>query len=144
MTGESAEAGGDERTVPVIEPPAEEYWAGARRQELVIQRCADCSYWIHPPKWVCPSCQSFDLRGEVASGRGTLYAWSVNRMKGVPGFPPPYAVVTVELAEQPGLITVGNLRGTDPGDLRIGLPVAVEFEVLNDDVVLPQWRVGAS
>jgi len=121
-----------------------EYWEGARRRELVIQRCADCSHWAHPPRWVCPNCQSFNLRGQTASGRGSLYAWSVQHMKGVPGFSPPYTVAVVELAEQPGLITIGNIRGVDPDRLRIGMPLEVEYEVLSDEVVLPQWRVVQS
>ncbi|MET0196595.1 MAG: OB-fold domain-containing protein [Rhodococcus fascians] len=133
-----------ERSLPVIEKPAEDYWEGARRHRLVIQRCDECRTWIHPPRFVCPTCQSFDLRGEPASGRGTLYAWSVQHMRGVPGFPPPYVVVVVELDEQPGLLAIGNLSGGGANGLRLGAPMEVVFEDLTDEVTLPQWRMTES
>ena len=82
-------------------------------------------------------------------------AWSPRRCRGAapylllrdaqprqPGFDDdlPYAVLVVELAEQAGLITVGNLRECAPDQIRIGMPVEVVFEAVTDEVTLPQWR----
>ena len=76
------------------------------------------------------------------SGRGTVYSYSVMHNPGNPGFDDdlPYAVVVVELAEQAGLITVGNLRECAPDQIRIGMPIEVVFEAVTDEVTLPQWR----
>lgn len=76
-----------------------------------------------------------------ATGYGTVFAWSVMHQPGVPGFDEqiPYAVVLIELAEQPGLLAVGQVVDCAPDELRPGLAVEVCFEE-RGDVVLPQWR----
>jgi uncharacterized OB-fold protein len=61
-------------------------------------------------------------------------------LPGVPGFEPPFAVAVVELDEQPGLLTVGNVLHCDPADIVVGMPVEVTFEALDDAVTLPQWQ----
>jgi uncharacterized OB-fold protein len=76
---------------------------------------------------------------EEVSGNGRIYSYSVMHLPGVPGFTPPFAVAVVELAEQPGLLTVGNVLGCPPEELAIGMPVRVTFEDLSDSVTLPQW-----
>jgi uncharacterized OB-fold protein len=60
---------------------------------------------------------------------------------GVPGFDDviPFAVVLIELEEQPGLLAVGQVIDCPPADLVVGLEVEVCFEE-RDRVVLPQWR----
>ncbi|MGE0386059.1 MAG: Zn-ribbon domain-containing OB-fold protein [Gammaproteobacteria bacterium] len=129
------------RPRPAVEPHTREYWEGAGRRELVLQRCGDCRRWIHPPQFACPDCGSEAVRGERARGHGTLYSFSVMHMTGSPGFDTlPYAVAIVELDEQPGLITVGHVLDCAPGELRIGMRLEVDFEDLGDGVVLPQWR----
>lgn len=63
-----------------------------------------------------------------------------------PGFATlvPLVVVVVELMEQPGLLMVANLLGTEPAEVRIGAEVEVTFEKISEDCVLPQFRpVGA-
>ena len=54
----------------------------------------------------------------------------------------PFAVVLVELEEDPQLRIVGNLLDVAPERVRIGMPVTVDFETVGDDVVLPQWRAS--
>jgi hypothetical protein len=69
-----------------------------------------------------------------------VHSFSIMHLPGVPGFEPPFAVAVVELEEQAGLITVGNVLDCALEDLRVGMPVVVTFEDLNDAVTLPQWR----
>ena len=46
------------KTVPKPVPTPSEvtqfYWDGAKLHRLLIQRCSDCGYYIHPPIVVCP------------------------------------------------------------------------------------------
>ena len=130
------------RPLPIVEPHTREYWEGARAGRLVIQRCRDCRAWVHPPRFTCPRCQSEALAGEDASGLGTVYSYSVMRVSGGPGFDSgdPYTVAIVELEEQSGLRTVGNLVECEPEHVYCGMPVSVTFEQINHDIVLPQWR----
>jgi uncharacterized OB-fold protein len=63
-------------------------------------------------------------------------------LPGVPGFTPPYGVAVIELDEQPGLLTVGNVLDCPLEELSIGMPVQVTFEDLSESVTLPQWTRG--
>jgi uncharacterized OB-fold protein len=136
-----------ERPLPVRDERNRHYWDGAREGRLVLLRCADCGTFVHPPtRPMCPACRSEVLEPAAVSGRGTVYSWSVTHAGGNPGFEDriPYAVLVVELAEQPGLITIGNLVGAEPTELAIGLPVEVTFEDVDGQVTLPQWRLAGA
>jgi uncharacterized OB-fold protein len=58
-----------------------------------------------------------------------------------PGFAAeiPYVVAIIELEEGPRL--PGNIVGVSPADVRVGLPVAVEWEH-HDDVTIPRFRIA--
>jgi len=128
------------RPVPVPEPWSEEYWAGARAGQLLITRCDACERYVHPPQPVCPSCLRESPTAVPVSGRGQIYGFSIMHLPGVPGFEPPFAVAVVELQEQAGLLTVGNVVNCAFEDIAVGMPVEVTFEVINDAVTLPQWQ----
>jgi hypothetical protein len=130
-----------ERLLPVIDEVNQRYWAGAREQRLVLQRCPECRTWVHPPRPMCPKCQSEKVDYEQASGKGKIYTWSVMHNQGNPGFEDkvPFACVVVELDEQPHLFTVGNID-CPLGAIEIGLPVEVTYEKVTDEITLPQWR----
>lgn len=114
------------------------FWEGTRAGELRIQRCTSCKTLRHPPSPGCGSCGALDWDYVVSSGRGRVYSWVVHHHPPVPPFETPFVVVLVELEE--GTRVVGNLLGTDPEDVRIDLPVQVQFVAVADDLVLPQWR----
>ena len=136
-----------ERPLPVRDESNRYYWDGAREGRLVLLQCTGCGTFVHPPtRAMCPSCRSEELKPTEVSGRGSLYSWSIMHSGGNPGFEDkiPYVVLVVELAEQPGLITIGNLIGTTPVDLAIGEAVEVTFEKINDEVTLPQWKLARS
>jgi uncharacterized protein len=102
--------------------------------ELRLQRCAACRAWQHPPRYRCAHCGSHDVTWEPASGRGRVFSWTVTHRAVDPAFTPPYAVLIVELEEGPRL--VGNLRGLEPSELVLDLPVVVEIEHASDAVGL--------
>src|SRR5947209_10719113 len=112
------------RPLPAVDQFTQAYWEGAKSRRLLITRCAACGFYAHPPRPGCPRCQGEEMIATPVSGRGTVYSYSIMHNRGNPGFDDlPYAVVVVELAEQPGLITVGNLRGCEPHAIAIGMPV---------------------
>lgn len=130
---------------PLPEPSADsrEFWDGCARGELLMQRCAACRRMRFFPRPMCPHCQSTDAEWAPVSGSGTLYSWIVCHPPLLPAFQAraPYAVILVELAEDPGLRMVGNLLDWPLEEIRIGLPLRVCFEPVGEGVVLPQWRV---
>ena len=82
------------------------------------------------------------------SGRGTIWSFVVAHPPLLPAYAElaPYNVVVVALDEDPQLRLVGNLVASsdgaineiDPATIRIGEPVRVVFQKV-EDVHLPRW-----
>jgi len=128
-----------DRPLPQPDPETAFFWEAAKRGELHILRCRDCGTYIHLPRPACRTCGSVDLAPEPVSGRGVVHSYTVTHFP-LPGFEPPFAVVLVELEEQPGLRLVSNLVDVTPEEVEIGMPVEVTFERVADDVALPLFK----
>jgi hypothetical protein len=83
---------------------------------------------------------SDELEWRKVSGRGVVYTWTVFHRAYHPAFANeiPYAVVAVELDEGPRMIT--NLVDCQLVDIKIGIPVEVTFEDVNEEISLPKFR----
>lgn len=114
------------------------FFEGAAQGKLLIQRCSACGTLQHPPRAACASCGSFDWGTLEASGRGVVYSFVVNHHPQVPAFDYPLAVGLIELEE--GTRLVSDIIGVDPGEVRIGMPVQVEFVRVDDELTLPLFR----
>jgi uncharacterized OB-fold protein/acyl dehydratase len=114
------------------------FWEGVQAGELRVQRCAECGALRHPPGPMCPRCHATKRDHIVASGRGVVHSYVVHHHPPVPGLRTPYAVVLVELEE--GVRMVGGLLGCPPADAYVGMPVELEFQRMDDELTLPQWR----
>lgn len=125
---------------PVVQPWAQPFWDAARRHELVLQHCSACDRAIHYPRVACPHCGSANLDWRRASGRGTLYSFTVVEANAPSAFIAdlPYVVAIVSLAE--GVRMLSNVVDCDPRDLQCDQPVEVVFERLDDDFTLPKFR----
>ncbi len=134
-------AGSDPRPVPQADAVSCFFWEGAKRGELLVQRCSSCGCYQFPPDVCCVYCQSVELVPTAVSGVGTLYSYAVVERPFHAGFVDavPYVVGLVELREQAGLKILTNVVDADPASLRVGMPVEVVFE-RRDDVVLPQFH----
>jgi uncharacterized OB-fold protein len=115
-----------------------EFYGFLARGELRVQRCGVCGVWRHPPRHRCAACGSLDASWEPASGRGRLFSWTVTHRPVDPAFEPPYVVAVLELEEGPRL--VGNVRGLEPTELALDLPMVVEIEPASDTVGLLWFR----
>ena len=114
------------------------FWDGIAARKLLIQRCAGCRRLQHPPAPMCPACHSFDMEAIEASGRGTIHSFVVAHHPPIPPFDYPNVIVLVELAE--GTRLVSRLVGVAPDDVRIGMPVRVDFETVDGDFALHLFR----
>ncbi len=126
------------RPRPAISPDTAFFWEGAARGELLIQRCTACGTLRHPPRPMCGECGSLDWNTLKASGRGTVYSFVVYHHPPVPAFDIPYVVALIELEE--GTRLVSNVVGIPTDAVRIGMPVEVSFETVDDDLILPMFR----
>jgi uncharacterized OB-fold protein len=127
---------------PVVSPDTEFFWAGTTVGELRVQRCDDCGTVRHPPGPRCPPCGNMAAGYVVAAGTGEIYSYVVHHHPPVPGKKLPIVIALVQLPE--GVRMVGELLGVAPDQVRIGLPVRVEFARIDDDLTLPAWRATSS
>lgn len=127
------------RTLPVPTPETEHFWEGARRGELLLQRCQACAQTYFPPRPHCPGCGAREVEVFAASGRATLYSYVINH-RPAPGFEAPYAIAVVALEEGPRMMT--NLVDVEqtPEALQLDMPLEVVFEPCSDSISLPLFR----
>jgi uncharacterized protein len=129
------------RPPPIVTDDSAAFWAAAAEQRLVAQRCGECGRLRHPPRPMCPQCHSLSVEVVQLSGRGTLYSYSVLHHPQHPAFEYPVVAALVDLDE--GVRLVSNLTGVDPGDVRIGMPLDVEFEAREGGTSVPVFRPRA-
>ncbi|HEY3096257.1 MAG TPA: bifunctional MaoC family dehydratase N-terminal/OB-fold nucleic acid binding domain-containing protein [Acidimicrobiia bacterium] len=135
---EEEEAARPRRPRPALTQDNAFWFEGARQHRLLIQRCKQCGTLRHPPRPMCAECRSYEWEVVDASGRGTVYSFVVNHYPQAPAFDYPLAVGLIELEE--GTRLVANVIGIDPGDIRIGMPVEVEWVDHDPDLTLPAFR----
>ncbi|MFD7325437.1 Zn-ribbon domain-containing OB-fold protein [Streptomyces sp. NPDC059875] len=127
---------------PDIDAFTRPYWDAAGEGRLLLRRCDGCGRAHHYPREFCPHCWSEDVRWERASGRATLYTWSVVHRNDLPPFGDrvPYVAAVVDLAEGPRLMT--EVVGVAETDLRIGMDLEVTFRE-EGDVQVPVFTCPA-
>ncbi|MEV5652708.1 bifunctional MaoC family dehydratase N-terminal/OB-fold nucleic acid binding domain-containing protein [Nocardia sp. NPDC052254] len=125
------------RVRPTVSKDTEFFWDGVELGELRIQRRPDGSLQ-HPPVPALWKDHTEQTDYVVASGRGTVFSFVVHHAPKVPGRQLPYVVALVELEE--GVRMLGELRGIDPAEVEVGLPVTVGFQRLDDDNTVPYWE----
>lgn len=106
------------------------HFRGRLDHELLINRCAECAAWHHPPKPVCPSCWSSSIVPTEVSGTGTIHLLIfLHQGPPAPGvdYGTPYPVAAVELDEQPGLRFTGTVVGSPNEDIAIGCRVQLDW-----------------
>ncbi|MFJ3979410.1 bifunctional MaoC family dehydratase N-terminal/OB-fold nucleic acid binding domain-containing protein [Streptomyces sp. NPDC090021] len=129
---------GTQRPRPVVNRDNQGFWEGVREHRLLIQRCTSCATLRFPWLPGCNSCASPDWDTVEASGDGTVFSHVVMHHPPFPAFDPPYAVALVELAE--GVRMISNITGVPYDEVRIGMPVRLEFQRVDDDLELPVFR----
>lgn len=127
------------RPRPTLTDENRDFWTCGADGELRILRCEACETWIHPPSPRCPACLGRALRPQGVSGRGRVFSFTVNHHAWQEGLEVPFAIVLVELAEDPGVRLVANLVDCAPEQVAIGMPVEVVFE-RDGEIHVPLFR----
>jgi hypothetical protein len=120
-------------TPPVETAESKAFFEAARAGRFTIPVCTACgkAHWY--PRAICPFCASDKVEWRPASGKGTIYTFSVMRR-----VKEPYAIAHVTLAEGPTMLT--NIVDCDFDKLAIGQPVAVVFQDTDNGPPVPMFR----
>jgi uncharacterized OB-fold protein len=128
------------RPVPLLEGLAKQFYDWCGRGELRFQRCTACGTFRHIPRELCAECGSFDWEWARSGGKGTVFTYTIVARALHPAFmkATPYAAVIVELEE--GVRILSNVVDCPVEDLKIGMPVHVDFEKQDDSITFPVFR----
>ena len=127
---------------PLVQPEVKVFWDATAQGRLLLPQCKACQTVIWFPRPFCPACGSVDVDWIEASGRGTVYSYTVNRRGGgdLPEYRDagPYVLAYVELAEGPRVMT--NIVECDPDSVAIGQTVELVFHDTGQGTALPRFR----
>ncbi len=123
--------------LPTPEGDTIQFWAAAKEERLLIRHCSACGALSYYPRPFCPKCWSEDVEWAEASGKGTLYTWSVIYSNDMPPFKDrvPYVAAIVDLAEGPRMAT--NVVECPFDELKVGMALQVVFRPISDDFTIP-------
>lgn len=112
------------------QPESAPFQEAATEGRFVVPRCGACGRRHWYPRALCPFCFSDDIAWQDASGRGTVYSYTVMRRA-----KPAYAIAYVQLEEGP--IMMSNIVGCDLNAVRIGMAVKLVFEPAGNGPLVP-------
>jgi uncharacterized protein len=124
-----------ERALESPEPTVDtrKYWDAAGERKLMIGKCRSCEEVHFYPRTRCPKCLSADTELTQASGKGSIYSYSIMRRAKIP-----YAIAYVALEE--GVTMMTNIVGCDFDRIQIGMPVRVTFEASRNGLSVPVFE----
>lgn len=128
---------------PLVDIDNQPFWDGIKKHELAFQKCTQCNNFIHPPKPMCPHCQTVDtFEWAPSCGVGHIYSYVIVGYASVayPGMKVPYEVVIVEMDHESGVRVISNMADGNPEDLHIGMPVEVVFDDISEDLTLFKFK----
>ena len=89
--------------IPSPDIETQPFWDGCREGRFLLRHCNACGEDHFYPRPFCPKCWSPDVEWKQATGRGTLYTYSIVHQNDLPPFNErvPYVAAVVELDEGP-------------------------------------------
>ena len=127
---------------PVPQPESDFYWEKCKAHELWLRHCKTCDQTYFYPRDICPLCFSRDTDWMQSSGRGTLHTFSIVHRGPTPPFRDrsPYITAIVELDGGARFPTNLVEVEPDPAVVKVGMPVELVFEDLDENISLPMFR----
>ncbi|MCL8207493.1 MAG: Zn-ribbon domain-containing OB-fold protein [Actinomycetia bacterium] len=119
------------RPKPVVDHDTKPFWDAVAQHRLLLRHCEDCGRYIFYPRAVCPHCFSDRLTWREASGRGTIYTYTVSHRAVAPYWEgkTPYVVALIDLEEGPRMLS--NVLAP-PEAVHVGQKVRVVFTTVDD------------
>lgn len=131
------------KPLPTITDENREFWEGAKRGKLRMQKCNSCGHIRYPISHACPKCLSYEFGWADLSGRGEVFSYVVFHQLYNKAFEKdiPYNVALVQLEEGPRMFS--NVVGVDNDAVKIGDKVEVAFDSVTPEVTIPRFRLRA-
>jgi uncharacterized protein len=127
---------------PAITPVNKPFWDACAEGVLAIQKCTACGHLRYPAGVACPKCLSSQSTWQPVSGLGSIFSFIVFHRAYHPSWEgkTPYNVSLIELAEGP--VMLSNVVDVDNATLKVGLPVKVAFQRIDEALAIPVFRLA--
>jgi len=132
--------------VPKPTPETAPFWQGCRDGKLVMPRCKSCGSWIWFPRPFCPACESWDIEWQGAATGGAVHSFTIVH-RPAPGWEAraPYVLAVVEMDAGPRISAVLDMGvAPTPENVRVGMRVRMDFEVMTPEVTFPMFHPEAA
>lgn len=131
------------KPLPSITEENREFWDGAKRGKLRMQKCGDCGHIRYPISHVCPKCLSCNFAWTDLSGRGEVFSYIVFHQLYNKAFEKdiPYNVALVQLEEGPRMYS--NVVGVDNDAVKVGDKLEATFDPVTPEVTIPRFKLRA-
>ncbi len=128
-----------EKPLPPIDLWNKPFWEACRQSRLTAQRCRRSGEIWLPPSPISPVTRTAEWDWVNLSGRGKVWSFVVMHQVYFESFAAevPYNIVQIELEEGPHLLS--NLLHIGLAEVRIGQPVKVVFEDVEDGLKIPKF-----
>ena len=116
----------------------EQFYKFLQQGKLLAGKCLKCGKIHLPPRPLCDNCYSKEFEWVTVSGKGTLITYTViniapQQFQDLT----PYAVGIVQLEN--GLKIPGMIQGITQEQLKIGMPLLLDFGSCSTPQQWPQW-----
>ncbi len=118
---------------PPMSVENEAFWAAANEGKLMIPRCKDTGQFFWYPRNLSPFTLSNNVELVEASGKGTIYTYSVMRRAD-----PQYVIAYVTLEE--GITMMTNIVDCDYDTVAVGQAVELDFYETENGQKVPVFK----
>ena len=118
---------------PPMSVENEAFWAAANEGKLMIPRCKDTGQFFWYPRNLSPFTLSNNVELVEASGKGTVYTYSVMRRAD-----PQYVIAYVTLEE--GITMMTNIVDCDYDTVAVGQAVELDFYETENGQKVPVFK----
>jgi len=117
----------------------EQFYKFLQQSKLMAGKCLKCGKIHLPPRPLCDNCYSTEFQWVEISGKGKLLTYSVIHVA-PPQFQSltPYIVGIIEL--EGGFKIPGMIQNLKQEQLKIGMPLTVDFGTCSTSQQWPQWN----
>ena len=129
--------------VPELDALTAPFWEACAQHRLIVQRCARCGTFTHPPSPVCRQCQGREFEWVESRGRGEVFTYTIAHHPVHPAVKDqvPYGVIIVKLHDCGGVLITSNLVDAPLEVLRVGLRVMLAWDDVAEGIALPRFVV---
>jgi hypothetical protein len=127
------------KPLPKPNPTTQPFWDAAKQHRLLLPRSASGEFFFYP-RPVDPHTWREGVEWAEASGKGTIYSFTIDRRGSAPAFAAdsPYVIAIVQLDEGPRMTS--NIVDCPVDSVRVGMRVEAVFDDVNDEITLIKFR----